>query len=88
VIVDVINMIEARGLPAATLPKSLLRMIRRREVAIDTLVPGHFGAIARDVAARRAIFPPLATIYYEGKALELVSALLSGLSRRDAYCAG
>jgi AraC-like DNA-binding protein len=88
VIVDIMNMIESRGLPAATLPKSLLRTIQRREVAMDTIVPGHFGAIARDVAARRAVFPSLATLYYEGKTLELVSALLSGLSRRDAFRAG
>jgi AraC-like DNA-binding protein len=88
VIVDVMSMMKARGLPAATLPKSLLHAIRRRQIAIETLDPGHFGAIARDVAARRAMFPSLAALYYEGKTFELISALLSELSRRDALRAG
>ena len=88
VVVDVMSMMKAHGLPAATLPDSLLRMIRGRQVAMETLAPGHFGAIARDVAARRAMFPPLATLYYESKTFELISALLSELSRRDALLAG
>lgn len=88
VVVDVMSMMKARGLPAATLPKSLLRTIRGQLIAVETLSLGHFGAIARGVAARRAMFPSLATLYYEGKTLELVSALLSGLSRRDAMRAG
>lgn len=70
------------------LPDSLLRTIQGRQIAMDTLAPGHFGAIARDVAARRAMFPSLATLYYEGKAFELVSALFSEVSRRDALRAG
>jgi AraC-like DNA-binding protein len=88
VVVDVMSMMKARGLPAATLPKSLLRAIRGRQIAMETLAPGHFGAIARDVAARRAMFPSLASLYYESKTFELVSALLSELSRRDALRAG
>jgi AraC-like DNA-binding protein len=88
VVVDVLSMMEAYGLPAATLPDSLLRTIRGRQISMETLAPGHFGAIARDVAARRSMFPPLATLYYEGKTLELVSALLSEISRRDALRAG
>jgi AraC-like DNA-binding protein len=88
VVVDVMSMMKARGLPDATLPSSLLRTIRRRQIAMETLAPGHFGAIARDVAARRAMFPSLATLYYEGKTFELISALFSELSRRDALCAG
>jgi AraC-like DNA-binding protein len=88
VIVDVMSMMKARGLPAATLPKSLLQPIRSRQIAIETLDPGHFGAIARDVSARRAMFPSLAALYYEGKTFELISALLSELSRRDALRAG
>ncbi len=88
VVVDVMSMMTARGLPAATLPKSLLHAIRGRQIAIETLDPGHFGAVARDVAARRAMFPSLAALYYEGKTFELVSALLSELSRRDALRAG
>ncbi|MFH0297960.1 AraC family transcriptional regulator [Bradyrhizobium sp. 31Argb] len=88
VVVDMMSMMKARGLPAAALPKSLLRTIRGREIAMETLVPGYFGEIARDVAARRAMFPSLATLYYEGKTFELVFALLSGLSRRDAFRAG
>lgn len=88
VVVDVVSMMKAHGLPAATLPESLLRTIRSRQIAMETLVPGHFGTIARDVAARRAMFPPLATLYYEGKTFELVSALLSEVSRRDALRAG
>jgi AraC-like DNA-binding protein len=88
VVVDVMSMMKARGLPAETLPKSLLRTIGRRQIAMETLAPGHFGAIARDVAARRAMYPSLASLYYEGKTFELVSALLSELSRRDALRAG
>ena len=87
-IVDVMSMMESRGLPVTTLPASLLRTIRARQIAMDTLVPGYFGAIARDVAARRALFPSLATLYYEGKTFELVSALLNEVSRRDALRAG
>ena len=88
VVVDVMSVMKARGLPAATLPKSLLHPIRGRQIAIEMLDPGHFGAIARDVAAQRALFPSLAALYYEGKTFELVSALLSELSRRDALRAG
>ncbi|MCA1457653.1 helix-turn-helix transcriptional regulator [Bradyrhizobium sp. BRP22] len=88
VVVDVMSMMETRGLPDAALPKSLLRMIRGRQIAMETLAPGHFGAIARDVAARRAMFPSLAALYYEAKTFELVSALLNEFSRRDAFRAG
>jgi AraC-like DNA-binding protein len=88
VVVDLMSMMKARGLPVATLPKSLLRTIRGRLIAMETLAPGHFGAIARDVAARRAMFPSIAALYYEGKTFELVSALLSELSRRDAFRVG
>jgi AraC-like DNA-binding protein len=87
-VVDVMSMMKSRGLPAATLPESLLRTIRGRRIAMETLAPGHFGAIAREVAARRAMFPSLAPLYYEGKTFELVSALLSEVSRRDALRAG
>jgi AraC-like DNA-binding protein len=88
VVFDVMSMMKARGLSAAILPKSLLHTIRRRQIGMETLASGHFGAIARDVAARRAMVPSLATLYYEGKTFELVSALLSELCRRDAMCAG
>jgi AraC-like DNA-binding protein len=88
VVVDMVSMMKAHGLPAATLPESLLRTIRSRQIAMQTLAPGHFGEIARDVAARRAMFPSLATLYYEGKTFELISALLSEVSRRDALRAG
>ena len=88
VVVDVMSMIKARGVPAAALPELLLRTIRGRQIAMQTLAPGHFGAIARDVAARRAMFPSLATLYYEGKTFELVSALLSEVSRSDALRSG
>jgi AraC-like DNA-binding protein len=88
IVVDVMSVMKARGLPASKLPTSLLRTIQGRRIAMETLVPGHFGAIARDVAARRAMLPSLATLYYEGKAFELVSALFGELSRRDALQAG
>jgi hypothetical protein len=88
VVVDLASMMKAHGLPAATLPESLLRAIRGREIIMETLAQGYFYAIARDVAARRALFPSLATLYYEGKTIELVSALLSEVSRRDALRAG
>lgn len=84
VVVDVMALMKAHGLPAGSLPQSLLRMIQDRQIAMETFEPGHFGAIARDVAAGRAMFPSLATLYYEGKTFELVSALLSDISRRDA----
>ncbi len=88
VVVDVVSMMKARGLPAATLPDSLLRTIRGRQIAVETFAPRYFGTIARDVSARRAMFPSLASLYYEGKTFELVSALLSEVSRRDALRAG
>jgi AraC-like DNA-binding protein len=88
VVFDVMSMMKVHGLPAAALPESLSRVIRRRQIVMQTLAPGHFGAIARDVADRRAMFPPLAALYYEGKTLELVSALLGELSRRDALRSG
>ena len=84
VVVDLMSMMRARGLPAATLPASLLRTIQRRQIAMETLSPGHFGAIAREFVTRRAMFPSLATLYYKSKTLELVAALLSEVSRRDA----
>jgi AraC-like DNA-binding protein len=55
---------------------------------MEALAAGLFGEIARDAAAQRAMFPSLATLYYQSKTFELVSALLSELSRRDAFCAG
>lgn len=88
VVVDVISMMQAHGLSTASLPQSLLRIIRERQIAMEALAPGHFGAIARDVAARRAMFPSLAALYYEGKTFELISAMLSEISRRDALQTG
>src|SRR5262249_8747955 len=88
VVVDVMSVMGARGLAPSKLPKSLLRPIQARRIAIETLAPRHFGAIARDVADRRGMFPSLATLYYEGKTFELVSALLDELSRHDAVQAG
>lgn len=84
VVVDLMSMMKARGLPAATLPDSLLRTIQQRQIAMETLVPGHFGAIAREFVTRRAMFPSLAALYYKSKTFELVSALLNEVSRRDA----
>jgi AraC-like DNA-binding protein len=88
VVFDIMSMMEARGISPTTLPKSLQGVVRRREIAMETLHPGHFGEIARGVAARRAMLPAFSSVYYEGKAFELVSALLSGLARRDAVRAG
>ena len=88
VVVDLMSMMEARRLPAATLPKSLLRMIQGRQIAMRTFAAGHFCAIATDVAARQAMFPSFPALYYEGKTLELVSALLSEIFRRDALLDG
>jgi AraC-like DNA-binding protein len=88
VVVDVMSMMKVHGLPAAALPESLSRVIRGGQIAMQTLAPGLFGAIARDVADRRAMFPPLAALYYESKTFELVSALLGELSRRDALRSG
>jgi hypothetical protein len=47
VVFDIMSMMEARGVAAAALPKSLQRTVRRREIAMETLPPGHFGMIAR-----------------------------------------
>ncbi len=88
VVVDVMSMLKARGLPAATLPDSLLRTIRGREVVIKALDSRYFGVIGRDVFARRAMFPSFAALYYEGKTFEMVSALVSDLSWHDALRAG
>lgn len=88
VIVDLMSMMGSRGLPAATVPKSLLRMIQGRQSAMETFAAGDFCAVARDVAARRAMLPSPPAFYYEGKTLELVSALLSEISRRDALLDG
>ena len=88
IVVDMMSMMKGHGLPIAALPESLLRTIRGREVAMETLTPGHFSEIARDVSVQRAMFPALAALYYEGKTFELVSALLSELSRRDAFRSG
>jgi AraC-like DNA-binding protein len=88
VVFDIMSIMEARGISAVALPKSLQATVRQREIAMETLHPGYFGEIARGVAARRAMLPSFASVYYEGKAFELVSALLSGLARRDAVRAG
>jgi AraC-like DNA-binding protein len=88
VVVDVMSLMETHNLSVAALPKSLVRMVQGRQIALETLASGHFGAIARDVAARRALCPSIAALYYEGKTFELVSALWSELSRRGAISAG
>ncbi|WP_395672805.1 helix-turn-helix transcriptional regulator [Inquilinus sp.] len=88
IMVDLMSVMESLRLPASSLPPSLLRIVRRGEATMDSLSPGAFGSIAARVAARRGLFPPLASLYYEGKALELASALLSQLSCRDAMQAG
>ena len=88
IVVDFISMMKAYGLPATALPKTLLRTIRGGQIVMDKLVPGQFGSIARDVAARRGMFPSLAPLYFESKTLELISALLSQLSQQDALRVG
>src|SRR3569833_1499144 len=64
-VVDPAAMMKTHGLAVETLPRSLLRTIQRRGIALEKLVPGHFGRIARDVAARRAMFPTHTTLYHE-----------------------
>jgi AraC-like DNA-binding protein len=83
IVVDLESM-RTSGFSIATLPKSLFEIIERREIVIEALAPGHFGTVAADVIARRGMFPSLARPYYNGKALELFSTLLSQISRRDA----
>jgi AraC-like DNA-binding protein len=85
-VIDLHAMIDLRGISAAALPASLSRTIRQRDVAMQTLLPKRFGAIARDVAARRGLDPSLATLYYEGKALDMACALLREMSRCDDPC--
>ena len=87
ILIDPMAIMEAHGSPD-TLPRSLFRTIKSSETAMDKLVPGRFGLIAVDVVARRGLFPPIAPIYYEGKALELTSSLLDQVSRQDARRAG
>ena len=87
-VVDPAAMMKTHGLAVETLPRSLLRTIQRRGIVLEKLVPGHFGRIARDVAARRAMFPSLAALYHESKTFELACALLNELARRDAVCCG
>jgi AraC-like DNA-binding protein len=88
IVVDFLSMMEAYGLPATALPKTLLRTIRGGQAMMDKLVPGQFGSIARDVAARRGMFPSLSQLYFESKTLDLVSALLNQLSRQDPLPVG
>jgi AraC-like DNA-binding protein len=88
IVVDPISIMKTYDLTATTLPKSLLKTIKTGETMMDKLVPGRFGMIATDIMARRGLFPPVASLYYEGKALELISTLLDQLSRRDAMQAG
>lgn len=83
-VIDVEAMMALRGISAAALPGSLSQTIRKREIAMQTLAPGRFGAIAREVAARRAVGPQLAALYYEGKSLDMACALFDEISRRDA----
>jgi AraC-like DNA-binding protein len=84
VVIDPISVLKTYDLTANTLPKSLLKAIDTGEVMMDKLIPGRFGMIATDIIARRGLFSPAAPLYYEGKTLELISTLLSQLSRRDA----
>ena len=87
-LVDLKSVAEAYGIVAATLPASLRRIIDGREIMMDKLVPEHFGSIAKDVAAQRSMLPSLAPLYYEGKTLELLSAMICQISRRDDMRAG
>jgi AraC-like DNA-binding protein len=83
-VVDFKSMMKAYGLPAAALPQSLLQIIQGRQIVMNKFSPSQFGSIARDVAARRGMFPSLAPLYFESKTLELISAFLSQLSEQDA----
>ncbi|MEA2817394.1 MAG: hypothetical protein QOI93_5110 [Rhodospirillaceae bacterium] len=87
ILVDLVSM-ETYGLPNAALPKSLCKIINSGEIVIDTLAPGHSGMVAAEVAARRGMFPSLASHYYKSKAIELISALLTQIARREAMRAG
>jgi len=82
--IDVDAMLALRGVSAAALPGSLSQTIRKREIAMQTLAPGRFGAVAREVAARRTVGSQLAALYYEGKSLEMACALFGEVSRHDA----
>ncbi len=56
--VDPISIMKTCGLNATALPDSLRKIINAGETVMDKLIPGHFGMIATDIAARRGLFPP------------------------------
>jgi AraC-like DNA-binding protein len=79
---------ETYGLARDELPRSIDDIVRSGEVAIDAIAPGHAGAVAAEISARRGIYPSFAGRFYKSKALELVSALMAQVARRDALRAG
>ncbi|TCL67182.1 AraC family transcriptional regulator [Rhizobium sp. BK251] len=87
VLIDPMMIMEAHG-PDGLVPESLSGMIHGHETVMDKLLPGRFGLIALDIAARRGMFAPIAPLYYEGKALELMSVLLDQLSRQNVIRTG
>jgi AraC-like DNA-binding protein len=88
IVIDVKSIMKSYGLPADTLPKSILETINGRETVMDKLTPGQFGSIATDLISRHGMYPAVAPLYYEGKSLELISTLFKQVSRRDALRVG
>jgi AraC-like DNA-binding protein len=85
IVADLKSILDGKGLTAANLPASLIEIVRGREAAtIGRLTRASpFGRIAQGVLARRDMYPSLSSLYYEGKAYELLSALLCQLAERD-----
>ncbi|MEI9953603.1 MAG: AraC family transcriptional regulator [Pseudomonadota bacterium] len=84
-VADLKAIVDGRGLAAANLPASLRAMMQCRQSAMmDRLTSaGAFGRIAQGLLARRNMYPSLASLYYEGKTYELLSALLCQLAEQD-----
>jgi AraC-like DNA-binding protein len=84
IVADLMSLAEAYGIAATDLPASLVKMIAGQQTTIDKLVPTSLiNRIVDDIASRRGMYPSLPSFYFEGKARELVSALMLQVTRRD-----
>jgi len=86
-VIDLAALMTTRGVCADALPLSLRSATGARELAIDKLVPGQFGRVALEIAADRGNFAGIPELFYEAKTLELTSALIDEIARRDALSA-
>jgi len=82
--VDLLSVLKTHGLTAESLPKTLLDTLQTRDIRVDQLIPGQFGAIATGMVSKRTLPPSAAPLYYKSKALELICVLLSQLTQQEA----